>query len=79
MLNFAQSEIYFQRVSEPKANEIYFQFENNQGIPVMIIEGQYCAANGRLSNYWSWRNLKTGSRESGYGCFYKLKEIDNKD
>lgn len=74
--NISQSEIYFKRVTEPEIGKIYFQFEGSYGYPVMIIDGKYYADNGRLSNAWTWRNLHTGERESGYGCFYVLKEYE---
>lgn len=72
--NIAKTEIYFKKVSEPKIGKIYYQFNNGIGFPVIVLEGQFFASNGRLSNYWYWRNLRTGKKESGYGNFYKLKK-----
>lgn len=60
--NISKSEIYFKQIKEPKIGEIYFQFENGMGVPVMVLEGQFLADNGRLSNFWYWRNLHTGKK-----------------
>lgn len=68
-----QSEIYFEKVSEPETGGIYFYFDKGMGVPVIILSGDW-ERNGRLSNFWYWRNLKTGKKESGYGNFYEMRE-----
>lgn len=67
-----QSEIYFKKVTEPKIGGTYFYFDKGVGVPIIILEGAW-ERNGRLSNFWYWRNLKTGKKENGYGNFYKMK------
>lgn len=64
--------IYFRRVNEPERGKLYFQFQNNIGFPVLVIDGQYFAKNGRLSNSWSWINVNTCKKEYGYGHFYEI-------
>lgn len=66
-------EIYFERVNSPEIGKMYFQFQDGVGFPVSVLSGQFYANNGRLSNSWEWRNLNTGEKQSGYGCFYEMK------
>lgn len=69
-----QSEIYFKKVQQTKVGGTYFYLDKIEGmiVPVIILEGAW-ERNGRLSNFWYCRNLKTGKKENGYGNFYKLK------
>ena len=43
MTNILQSEIYFEKVQEPKIGNIYFYFdkEKGMGIPVIILDGAW--------------------------------------
>lgn len=66
------SEIYFESVENPKIGDIYFFFTEGIGVPVVILRG-HLWEKGRYSNFWEWRNLKTGNKESGYGSFYKIR------
>lgn len=47
---------------------------------VLIISGQY-QVNGRISNYWHWRDINQdgslGEENSGYGNFFKPKNKYN--
>lgn len=73
-----QSEIYFESVREPKIGGTYFYFDkkNGIGVPVIILDGAW-ERNGRLCNFWNWRNLLTGKKENGYGDFYELKSRED--
>lgn len=67
-MNF--SKIYLKSVSEPPQNEVVFVAEKNGIFPCIVLNGQYLAENGRLSNFWEWINLVTGKKTSGYGAFF---------
>lgn len=68
MQNIILSEIYFKKVSGPEIGGTYFYFDKRKrmGIPVIILE-----TTG--TNFYYWRNLLTGQKESDYGNFYELK------
>jgi hypothetical protein len=63
-----------ERIIEPCIGDIVF-YKNEQGIieTVEILEGAFFK-NGRVSNFWHWKNILTGKKDCGYGNFYKIKE-----
>lgn len=65
------SETILVREENPKRGEIVFLMKPAAGVPVVILDGQYTDADGRLSNFWHYRYLTNGVESSGYGCFYK--------
>lgn len=74
----ASSEFYLKKVCEPEIGKIYFCNEEGRNalVPVMIISGQW-ESNERLSNFWEWRNIHTGEKCSGYGCFWELASYED--
>lgn len=74
-MEFSVDKIEFKMVHEPERWELYFQFQNNTGFLVLVIDGQYLVENGRLSNSWSWVNVNTCKKEYGYGCFYEIYSL----
>lgn len=73
------TKIAIRQVQSPEiGNKIYYQknAETDCFEPCIVEDGQYFADNGRLSNAWTWLNLLTGERESGYGCFLEIVEQD---
>lgn len=76
----ALSEFYLKKVCEPEIGKIYFynNKEENDFVPVMVISGQW-ESNGRLSNFWKWRNVHTGEKCSGYGFFWELTKYEDEE
>lgn len=68
---FIPSETILIRVVDPKPGEIVFLMKPGAGVPVVILDGQYTDADGRLSNFWHYRYLSNGLESSGNGYFYK--------
>ncbi len=71
---------YFKRVREPKVGEEYFQYDKDRNImfPCIVTDGQFYGKENRVSNFWYFKNLQTGEEESGYGCFFEMKEYNGK-
>lgn len=59
--------------SDPPINEIVYVRQGDVLYPCIILDGQFLS-NGRVSNFWTWRNLITGEKESGYGNFWIMGE-----
>lgn len=76
----ALSEFCLKKVCKPEIGKIYFcvDKEENALVPVMVISGQW-ESNGRLSNFWEWRNIHTGEKCSGYGAFWELRKYENEE
>lgn len=74
------SELCLRKIDEPEIGKVYFCLEKETHIlvPVMIISGQW-ESNGRLSNFWKWRNVHTGEKCSGYGSFWELTKYEDEE
>ena len=59
------------RIDQPELNSrVYFTVSENGVFPCVVIDGSYIY-HGRISNRWTWINLKTQSIENGEGMFYE--------
>lgn len=58
-----------EQTNDPPLNKVVYVKEDKVIYPCVILEGKFLS-NGRVSNFWSWRNLITGMKESGYGNFW---------
>ena len=60
------------RIDQPELNSrVYFTVSEKGVFPCVVIDGSYIY-HGRISNRWTWINLKTQSIENGEGMFYEL-------
>ena len=76
----ALSEFCLKQVREPEVGKVYFcsDKDSQMMVPVMVLNGQF-ESNGRISNFWEWRNIHTGERNSGYGSFWELAEYEDEE
>jgi hypothetical protein len=59
------------RIDEPELNsKVYFTVSENGLYPCIVIDGSYIY-HGRISNRWTWINLKTQNIERGEGMFWE--------
>ncbi len=64
-----------ERIMEPSLNsKIYYQYKDEEIFPCVVLDG-FLFRNERLSNVWSWINLKNGKKESGYGLFFTAENF----
>ena len=63
------------RIDEPELNSrVYFTVSENGLYPCIVIDGSYIYC-GRISNRWTWINLKTQNIENGEGMFYEAVAV----
>lgn len=76
----ALSEFCLKQVREPEVGKVYFCLDKGSQmmVPVAVINGQY-EANGRISNFWEWRNIHAGERNSGYVSFWEFVEYEDEE
>ena len=59
------------RIDQPELNSrVYFTVSENGLYPCIVIDGSYIY-HGRISNRWTWINLKTKNIERGEGMFWE--------
>ena len=59
------------RIDQPELNSrVYFTVSENGLYPCIVIDGSYIY-HGRISNRWTWINLKTKNIEHGEGMFWE--------
>jgi len=64
------------RIISPKIGSIVKYVDTNgNAYDVYITDGSYKGSNGRVSNFWDFKKIKSdgslGSLRSGYGNFFK--------
>lgn len=61
-------------IIEPNPGDVCFIADNEELIPVKIIDGKLYGTHG-FSNTWTWENLFSGKEEIGYGGFFTIRFI----
>lgn len=77
--NMIYTKIVIRPVQSPTIGaKIYYQKNDKTGDfePCIVESGRFWGENERISNAWTWLNLLTGKRESGYGFFLEIVEQD---
>ena len=67
------------RIDQPELNSrVYFAVSEDGLYPCIVIDGSYIY-HGRISNRWTWINLKTQNIEHGEGRFWEAVGVPQRN